>query len=121
VSNYIKGKANFYMNNIDIIEINDEQAYNAKFLASGLSEAHIRKRGMIDMLGINCAINYLYAKKIKTSTQKSVYKVPLLFEEFKRKEHKSSENSCGYGYFAAFLFLCPNRKQNKRSKNARFY
>lgn len=68
---------------VDIIEINDEQAYNAKLLASGLSEAHLRKRGMIDMLGINCAINYLAAKKIKTSTQRSVYKIPLLFEEFK--------------------------------------
>ena len=71
------------MNNVDIIEINDDQAYNAKLLASALSEPHIRKRGMIDMLGINCALNYFLAKKIKASTQKSVYKVPLLFEEFK--------------------------------------
>ena len=71
------------MHNLDIIEINDEQAYNAKLLASALSEPQIRKRGMIDMLGISCAMNYLNAKRIRVENKKSVYKIPLLFEEFK--------------------------------------
>lgn len=71
------------MQNLDIIEINDEQAYSAKLLASAMSEPQIRKRGMIDMLGIVCAINYLRAKRIRVDDKKSVYKIPLLFEEFK--------------------------------------
>lgn len=71
------------MQNLDIIEINDEQAYNAKLLASKMSTPQIRKRGMIDMLGITCAINYLHAKRIRVDNKKSVYKIPILFEEFK--------------------------------------
>lgn len=71
------------MHNLDIIEINDEQAYNAKLLASAMSTPQIRKRGMIDMLGIGCAINYLNAKRVRVDNKKSAYKIPLLFEEFK--------------------------------------
>lgn len=71
------------MQNIDIIEIDDEQAYNAKLLAAGMSTPQIRKRGMIDMLGISCAINYLHTKRVRIDTKRSVYKIPLLFEEFK--------------------------------------
>ncbi len=71
------------MLNLDIIEISDEQAQGAKLLASGLSEPSIRKRGMIDMLGISCAVNYLHAKRFRVDTRRSVYKIPLLFEEFK--------------------------------------
>ncbi len=71
------------MLDVDIIEINDEQSHNAKLLASSLSEVQIRKRGMIDMLGIQCAINYLRSKKFKIDTKRSVYKIPVLFEEFK--------------------------------------
>ena len=71
------------MLDVDIIDINDEQAHNAKLLASSLSDAQKRKRGMLDMLGISCAINYLHAKKFRIDTKKSVYKIPLLFEEFK--------------------------------------
>ena len=68
---------------VDIIEINDEQAHNAKLLASALSTPQIRKRGMIEMLGISCAVNYLHAKKFRIDTKRSVYKIPMLFEEFK--------------------------------------
>ncbi len=71
------------MQNIEIIEINEEQAHQAKLLASNLSTPQLRKRGLIDMLGISCAVNYLYEKKVKTSTKKSLYKIPALFEEFK--------------------------------------
>lgn len=71
------------MQDLDIININDEQAYNAKLSASALSEPRIRKRGMIDMLGISCAVNYLYAKRFRIDTKRSVYKIPFLFEEFK--------------------------------------
>lgn len=71
------------MLDVDIIEINDEQAYNAKLLASSLSTPQTRKRGMIEMLGISCAISYLNARKFRIDTRRSVYKIPLLFEEFK--------------------------------------
>ncbi len=71
------------MLNLDIIEISDEQSQGAKLLASSLSEPSIRKRGMIDMLGISCAVNYLHAKRFRIDTRRSVYKIPLLFEEFK--------------------------------------
>ena len=71
------------MLDVDIIEINDEQAHDAKLLASSLSTAQTRKRGMIEMLGISCAISYLHARKFRIDTRRSVYKIPLLFEEFK--------------------------------------
>ena len=57
---------------VDIIEINDEQAQNAKLLASAMSSPQIRKRAMIDMLGISCAVNYLRAKKVRVDTKRSV-------------------------------------------------
>ena len=69
--------------NTDIIEIDDEQAQSAKVLASLLSNPQSRKRGLIDLLGINCAINYLNSKRIRIDTRRSVYKIPLLFEEYK--------------------------------------
>ena len=71
------------MLDLDIIKINDEQAHSAKLLASALSSPQIRKRGMIEILGISCAIGYLRAKKFKIDTRKSAYKIPMLFEEFK--------------------------------------
>ena len=71
------------MLDVDIIEINDDQAHASKLLASSLSDAQTRKRGMLDMLGITCAISYLHAKKVRIDTNRSVYKIPLLFEEFK--------------------------------------
>ena len=70
------------MLDVDIIEINDDQAHASKLLASSLSDAQTRKRGMLDMLGITCAISYLHAKKVRIDTKRSVYKIPLLFEEF---------------------------------------
>ncbi len=71
------------MLDLDIIKINDEQAHSAKLLASALSSPQIRKRGMIEILGIFCAISYLRAKKFKIDTRRSAYKIPMLFEEFK--------------------------------------
>ena len=76
VSNYNKELlvCNYKMHNLDIIEINDEQAYNAKLLASAMSTPQIRKRGMIDMLGISCAISYLGARRVRVDNKKSAYK-----------------------------------------------
>ncbi len=67
----------------EIIEINDNHTNNAKILASCLSTPQGRKRGMIDMLGINCAISYLQSCNFRIDTKRSVFKIPLLFEEFK--------------------------------------
>ena len=71
------------MPNSDIIEINNNLTDNAKLLASGMSSPQIRKRGLIDMLGINCAISYLQANKLRIETKRSVYNIPSLYEEFK--------------------------------------
>ena len=71
------------MPNVDIIEINQKLTDNAKRIASNMSNPQIRKRGMIDMLGISCAINYLQSKRLRIDTKRSVHKIPLLFEEFK--------------------------------------
>ena len=67
----------------EIIEITNDEAYDAKVLASALSTEQARKRAMIDYLGINCAKRYLTYKKIKIDTKRSVYKIPFLFEEFR--------------------------------------
>ena len=67
----------------EIIEITNDEAYDAKVLASALSTEQARKRAMIDYLGINCAKQYLAYKKIKVDTKRSVYKIPFLFEEFR--------------------------------------
>ena len=71
------------MPNLDIIEINEKLLGNARLLASGMSNPQIRKRSLIDMLGINCAISYLQAKKLRIDTRRSIYSIPSLFEEFK--------------------------------------
>lgn len=71
------------MPDLDIIEISDQLAYNARLVASGMSEPQIRKRGMIDILGINCAVSYLQTKKLRIDTKRSVHTIPILFEEFK--------------------------------------
>lgn len=70
------------MLDLEITEINDAQAQGAKILASNLSNPQSRKKGLIDILGINCAIGYLQSKHIKIDTKKSVYKIAPLFEEF---------------------------------------
>ncbi len=67
----------------EIIEINNDDAYEAKVLASALSSEQNRKRALIDYLGINCARQFLLFKKIKIDNKRSVYKIPFLFEEFR--------------------------------------
>lgn len=67
----------------EIVEINDDETYEAKVLASLLSTEQARKRAVIDFIGTNCAYKYLFLKKIKVSNKKSVYKIPFLYEEFK--------------------------------------
>ena len=67
----------------DIVEINEGMADTAKLMASSLSTPKARKRALIDMMGINCAISYLQSKRLKIDTQKSIYKIPALYEEYK--------------------------------------
>ena len=64
----------------DIVEINEGMADAAKLMASSLSTPKARKRALIDMMGINCAISYLQSKRLKIDTQKSIYKIPKLYE-----------------------------------------
>ncbi len=71
------------MLNSEIIEINPEQIDNATVLAQQLSDPETRKRGLIDILGINCAYGYFKVKGVRADIKKSIYKIPSLFEEFK--------------------------------------
>ncbi len=71
------------MQNAQITQIDEEQARNARFLSARLDNSTNRKRYLIDVLGLNCAVNYFYSKNIKADTKKSIYKVPLLYEEFR--------------------------------------
>ncbi len=71
------------MQKAQITQINEEQAKNARFLSARLDDPAKRKRYLIDVLGLNCAVNYFYSKNIKADTKKSIYKVPILYEEFR--------------------------------------
>lgn len=71
------------MVDLDIIEINSEQIEDARALSSKLSTPDLRKKGMMDMLGIFCAKRFLSLQGIKIDASKSVHRVPVLYEEFK--------------------------------------
>ena len=70
------------MTDINIVKINDGEGQKAKKTAACMSEPIIRKKAMLDMLGVQCAIKYLASKKISADTKRSIFKTPLLYEEF---------------------------------------
>ena len=70
------------MTDINIVKINDGEGQKAKKTAACMSEPKIRKKAMLDMLGVQCAIKYLASKKISADTKRSIFKTPLLYEEF---------------------------------------
>jgi len=65
------------------LKIDEEQGNYAKVLSSQMSTPEIRKKGMIDLLGITSVVNFLSAQKIKVDLNRSLHKTPLLLEEFK--------------------------------------
>ena len=75
------------MPDLDIIEINDQLAQNARIIASGMSQPQIRKRGLIDMLGINCAISYLQNKKFRRT---NFYLLSILIGKILRRKMRQN-------------------------------
>ena len=70
------------MTGTDIVKINDGEGQKAKKIAALMSEPDIRKKGMLDMIGVQCAVKYLNSKKIMADTKRSIHKIPQLYEEF---------------------------------------
>ena len=66
-----------------LLRITEDQNEYAKMVASKMSHPMVRKRGMIDILGITSAVNWFLASKIKVNVARSLHKVPKLLEEFK--------------------------------------
>jgi len=66
-----------------LLKITEDQSEYAKMVASKMSHPLVRKRGMIDILGITSAVNWFLSNKIKVQVAKSLHKVPRLLEEFK--------------------------------------
>lgn len=66
-----------------LLKITEDQNEYAKMVASKMSHPMVRKRGMIDILGITSAINWFLSNKIKVNVARSLHKVPKLLEEFK--------------------------------------
>ncbi len=66
-----------------LLKITEDQNEYARMVASKMSHPMERKRGMIEILGITSAVNWLLANKIKVQVARSLHKVPKLLEEFK--------------------------------------
>lgn len=66
-----------------LLKITEDQSEYAKMVASKMSHPLSRKRGMIDLIGITSAVNWLLASKIKVQVARSLHRVPKLLEEFK--------------------------------------
>lgn len=68
------------------LKIDEDQGNYAKVLASQMSSTQVRKKGMVDLLGITSVINFFSSMKIKVNLDKSLHKTPLLLEEFQVKD-----------------------------------
>jgi len=66
-----------------LLKITEDQNEYARMVSSKMSHPLERKRGMIDILGITSAVNWLLVNKIKVQVARSLHKVPKLLEEFK--------------------------------------
>lgn len=66
-----------------MIKINDEQANYAKKISARLSQPLYRRKGMIDLLGITCAIECFKLYGFKVNAFKGLHNIAEIFEEFK--------------------------------------
>jgi len=80
---YIQVAREEMTNSGTLLKITEDQNDYAKMVASKMSHPMIRKKGMIDILGITSAVNWFLASKIKVNVARSLHKVPKLLEEFK--------------------------------------
>ena len=67
----------------DIIGIDKELIESAREEASRFSNPLSRKRAMINLLGIKCALKFFETTNVEISTVRSIHSIPILSEEFK--------------------------------------
>ena len=66
-----------------ILKINDEQANYARKISSRMTQPLSRRKGLIDILGIMCAIDYFKNCGFKVNNSRSLHRIAEVFEEFK--------------------------------------
>ena len=66
-----------------VLKINDEQANYAKKISARLSQPLCRRKGMIDLLGIMCAVECFRSYGFKVNPLKGVHNIAEVFDEFK--------------------------------------
>ncbi len=65
------------------LKINDDLANYARKISSNMSSPIVRKRGLIELLGVACAKNYLSLCGFRVSTSKSLHNIAQIHEDFK--------------------------------------
>lgn len=66
-----------------ILKINDEQANYARKVSSRMTQPISRRKGLVDILGIMCAVDYFKNCGFKVNNSKSLHRIAEVFEEFK--------------------------------------
>lgn len=69
--------------NVAMLKISDKQANYARKISAAMSEPQARKKGLINILGIVCAIDYFSTCGFKVNVSRSLHTIPEIFEEFK--------------------------------------
>lgn len=65
------------------LKISDEQANYARKISSRMTQPLARRKGLVDLLGIMCAIDYFKNSGFKVNNSRSLHRIAEVFEEFK--------------------------------------
>ena len=66
-----------------VVKINDEQANYAKKISARMSQPLLRRKGLIELLGILCAVDYFKKYGFRVNTSRSLHGIAEVFEVFK--------------------------------------
>lgn len=66
-----------------VLKINEEQANYARKISARMSQPIARRKGLVDILGIMCAIDYFEDCGFKVNNSRSLHRIAEVFEEFK--------------------------------------
>ena len=66
-----------------VLKINDEQANYARKISARMTQPLLRRKGLIDILGVMCAIDFFKSHGFKVNSARSLHKIAEIFEEFK--------------------------------------
>ena len=64
------------------LKISDEQANYARKISSRMTQPLARRKGLVDLLGIMCAIDYFKNSGFKVNNSRSLHRIAEVFEEF---------------------------------------